>query len=234
MVKVIVMWLLAMCLSLLGEANAETETPLSYGRFAVVYKEGYQEVVGGVFDKDVMPSVPPRNATAKHAVFVNYTTKELLYYRLTDGVHRAVIGYAVMTPFPHTLPREVVRGKVAQIVEKPTWCPKVGGTVRRDDPSLPKGCMPYGHPYNAMGDWRFDIAWDAPGWELNKLHGVEGYAKGAFWTQETHGCIRLTNEAITHLIALLGSNAVKEGIEVVVFRDNAMFRNYQNLLHLAE
>ena len=53
MVKVIVMWLLAMCLSLLGEANAET--PLSYGRFAVVYKEGYKDVVGGVFGKDEMP-----------------------------------------------------------------------------------------------------------------------------------------------------------------------------------
>lgn len=232
MVKVIVMWLLAMCLSLLGEANAET--PLSYGRFAVVYKEGYKDVVGGVFGKDEMPNVPPRDANAEHSIFVNYTTKELLYYRLSGGVYESVIGYAVMTPFARTLPKDVVRGKVTRIVEKPTWCPKVGGTVRRDDPSLPKGCMPYGHPYNAMGEWRFDIAWDAPGWELNKLHGVEGYAKGAFWTQETHGCIRLMNEAISDLITLLGPNAVKEGIEVVVFRDNAMFRNYQNLIHLAE
>ena len=232
MVKVIVMWLLAICLSLFGEANAETL--LSYGRFTVVDKGNHQEVVGGQFGQDAIPSIPPRHATAKHAIFVNYTTKELLYYRLTDDGYESVIGYAVMTPFPETLPKDVVRGKVTRIVEKPTWCPKVGGTVRRDDPSLPNGCMPYGHPYNAMGDWRFDVAWDSPGWELNKLHGVEGYTKGAFWTQETHGCIRLTNEAITHLIELLGPNAVKEGIEVVVFRDSIKPRSYKNLLHLAE
>ncbi len=188
---------------------------LTYGRFTVNVTESGQEVVGGVFTP---PASKPLASTQVHAIFVNYTTKELTYYRRSPaGIYEPVVGYAVMTPHPSILPKEVVRGKVLRIVEKPTWCPKVGGTVRQEHPDLP-GCMPHGHPLNAMGDWRFDMAWDTPGWELNKLHGVEGYARGQFWTEKTHGCTRLMNDAIKNLITLLGPNAVKEGIEIVAFR----------------
>ncbi len=232
MVKKLFAWLIAM--SIYSCCVAEGATPPSYGRFTVVDKGSYQEVEGGRFGSDNMPKNPPHQATAKHAIFVNYSTKELLYYRLTDGGYESVIGYVVMTPFPHTLPKDVVRGRVTRIVEKPTWCPKEGGTVRQAHPNLPKGCLPYGHPDNAMGDWRFDIRWDARGWELNKLHGVSVYAEGAFWTEKTHGCIRLMNEAISHLITLLGPHAVTEGIEIVVFRDSIVSLDYKKLIHLGE
>lgn len=187
-----------------------------YGKFTVVVDEdGSQKVEGGEF---VPPPRIPVASKAEHVILVNYTTKELMYYRrMADGTYEPIIGYAVMTPHESVLPKEVARGRVLRIVEKPTWCPKVGGTVRQETPSLP-GCMPHGHPLNAMGDWRFDMAWDAPGWELNKLHGVPGYSRGAFWTEKTHGCIRLTNDAIKHLIDLLGSSALKEGIEVIAFK----------------
>lgn len=195
-----------------------TITKFQYGKFVVVVNEDGDEsqvVVGGKF----VPSPHmPLASNAVHAILVNYKTKELTYYRrMADGTYEPIIGYAVMTPPSSVLTKEVARGRVLRIVEKPTWCPKVGGTVRQETPSLP-GCMPHGHPLNAMGDWRFDMAWDAPGWELNKLHGVPGYSRGAFWTEKTHGCIRLTNDAIKHLIDLLGSSALKEGIEVIAFK----------------
>lgn len=191
----------------------------TYGRFTVRVEGDMQVVEHSPMLTSEMPIVLPYPTTQAHAIFVNYTTKELMYYRRTaDGIYEPVIGYAVMTPFPSVLPREVVRGKVERIVHKPTWCPKPGGTVVRERPELGgKGCFPHGHPLNAMGDWRFDMAWDAPGWELNKLHGVDGYAPGAFWTENTHGCIRLTNPEIAHLIDLLGPNAIREGIEIISF-----------------
>ncbi len=192
----------------------ETVQSYQYGRFTVRLDKNGLEVKRGVF---APPMAIPFASTGAHVISINYRTKELWYHKRTNaGVYEPVIGYAVMTPNPSVLPKEVVRGKVIRIVKKPTWCPKVGGTVRQEDPTLP-GCIPYEHSQNAMGDWRFDIAWNAPGWELNKLHGVEGYAKGEFWTEKTHGCIRLTNEAIKKLVDLLGPNAVKEGIEIVAW-----------------
>jgi hypothetical protein len=195
----------------------------TYGRFTVRVEGDIQVVEHSPMLKKEMPTVLPHLASQAHAIFVNYTTKELMYYKRTaDGTYDPIIGYAVMTPFSSVLPKEVVRGKVQSIVHKPTWCPKRGGTVVKERPELTgQGCFPHGHPLNAMGDWRFDIVWDTPGWELNKLHGVGGYAPGAFWTEKTHGCIRLTNPEIAHLIELLGPNAIKEGIEIIVFKGTA-------------
>ncbi len=204
-----------------------------YGRFTVrVANDGSQKVEGGIFTP---PATMPIEALKVHIIFINYTTKELSYYKRTNaGMYEPVIGYAVMTPHADVLPKKVVRGKVLRIVEKPTWCPKVGGTVRQANPDLP-GCMPHGHPLNAMGDWRFDMAWDSPGWELNKLHGVNGYASGEFWTEKTHGCTRLTNEEIKNLITLLGPNAIKEGIEIVAFRGKAQQeKEVRQAINLAE
>jgi hypothetical protein len=192
-----------------------------YGRFEVEVVGDKQTVIGGEF----VPSALPEGfiSSARHLVRIDYTTKELSYYRkLASGLYEPMIGFAVVTPLPSTLPSATVIGTVTKIVEKPTWCPKVGGTVRRDDPSLPKGCLPYGHLQNAMGDWRFDIAWPVKGWELIKVHGTTGYPRGSFWLEDTHGCTRLENRAIKRLVEILGPSAVKEGIEIVLEKGNPL------------
>jgi hypothetical protein len=225
-------WFASMLLFLSGIAlAAEGPEPLvvnSYqeGRFTVeVLVTGGQRVVGGEFvPATFMPQVPSAvlkrtGKPAQHVFFINYRSKELQYYRReTGGSYTGVIGFAVVTPEAEFLPRDIVRGEVTQLVEKPTWCPKVGGQVRKAHPELPPGCLPYGHPLNSMGDWRFDLAWDVPSWSLVRLHGTTGYPQGEFWDAETYGCTRLENRALARLIELLGPQAVAEGIEVVVHR----------------
>ncbi len=219
-------WVLG-ALSFLSSAHAEeTITTYTYGRFTVEAGTDRQRVIGGEFTPPpLMPQLPSQSLRAtgrppEHVLFVNYVTKELLFYRRTEaGTYRPVIGYAVVTPEADFLPQQVVRGVVRQVVERPTWCPKVGGQVRRMNPTLPPGCLPYGHPQNPMGDYRFDIAWDVRGWELVRLHGTTGYPRGNFWDEETFGCTRLENHALAALLAQLGPTAVADGIEIIAHRE---------------
>ena len=215
MLKTLLLWF-ATAFYLTSVYASEVSSTYQYGRFKVeVLSEGGQRVIGGEF---IPPAKPPLPSNSAHVIFINHTTKELSYYKRTEAGFVPVIGYAVVTPSRESLPRDVIRGKVRQVVEKPIWCPKVGGLIRKEDPTLPAGCLPYGHPQNAMGDWRFDISWDVSGYELVRLHGTTGYPAGSFWDQETYGCIRLQNRAIKNLIDLLGPEAIRQGVEVVLWR----------------
>lgn len=205
-----------------AEAPASAVAPVAkpttaeymYGMFLVKVAGDRQVVEGGVF---VPPPLLPLATKAAHTIFVNYTTKELTYYRRTSsGTYESVIGYAVVTPLPDALPQEVVRGRVRYIDLSPTWCPTPN--IRRKYPEYSKACYEFGHPKNAMGVAKFLIAWDTKGFEVVRLHGTGGYPRGNFWDEETSGCTRLENTAMLRLIELLGPNAVAEGVEVVLFR----------------
>lgn len=185
-----------------------------YGRFEVqVYENGSQKIVGGVFT-DLPPLI--FDSVKPHVIVINYQTKTLMYYLFEEGIHRPKIGFAVVTPSADVLPNQVVRGIVQSIDTKPTWCPT--DNIRQEIKNLPKGCIPYGHPQNFMGEAKFNIKWEAKGWDLIRLHGTNGYPLG-FWKEKTFGCTRLENEAIKDLITQLGLKAVKEGIEVIVHAD---------------
>lgn len=188
-----------------------------YGRFTVsTTPDGQHVIYGGVFKP---PLSMPHRSKFQHVIFINYVTKELTYYRKIEewGFYEPVVGYAVVTPPPAELPREVVRGRVTRIDLAPTWCPTAN--IRREYPDLPKGCLPFGHPKNAMGAVKFEITWPYKNWQLNRIHGAEGYPRGSFWAEKTFGCTRLQNDAIKDLVSEMGGPAaVKEGVEVIAFR----------------
>jgi hypothetical protein len=188
-----------------------------YGNFTVKVTEAGQQVVGGVF---LPPASLPTAVTPghRHVIYINYRSKELLYYRQDAVDFVPVIGYAVVTPDVSSLPQDVVRGRVTRIDTAPTWCPTEN--IRRARPHLPAGCIPFGHSQNAMGAVKFEIAWqEVRDWEYNRLHGTSGYPRGSFWEEETFGCTRLVDDAILKLVESLGGpNTVREGIEVIVHR----------------
>ncbi len=192
--------------------NNEVGESYKYGRFTVLVSPEGQEILGGVFKPKALL---PMSTKSAHAIFINYVSKELSYYRLTENGYESVIGFAVVTPLSKVLKTSEVRGRVTKIDTAPTWCPTEN--IRRSYPNLPVGCLAYGHPKNAMGDAKFEIKWNVPNWDLVRLHGTEGYPKGNFWETETFGCTRLHNEAIKNLVSLLGPNAVNEGIEIIAY-----------------
>jgi len=192
-----------------------TVPTFKYGRFLVEVYPDKDIIYGGVFK----PELPmPYDSEYGHVIFINYKTKELSYFRLNGNNYEPVLGYAVMTPLPESLPKDVVRGLVTRIDTKPTWCPTVN--IRREYPNLPKGCLPFGHELNAMGVAKFELKWEVPNWEYVRLHGTGGYAEGNFWDQKTFGCTRLKNDLILELLSELDDlkKAVKEGIEVIAYR----------------
>lgn len=207
--------------------KAKPEAPLRYGRFEVKKSaDGYQ-VVGGKFIPTELPLDLP--VTAPVMIFVNATTKELTAFRYNYlvGLFEGLVGYAVVTPDPDTLPKNIVIGEVAKIDTKPTWCPTLNILKHQSYQHLQgKGCLPFGDPENAMGAVKFEINWNVPNWQAVRLHGTHGYADdGKFWDIETFGCTRLQDEAILELTEKIknlyaGSLevAVKTGIKVVVFR----------------
>ncbi len=192
---------------------------LQYGRFTVkMSPDGSQVIEGGMF---VPPPMMPTFSSKEHAIVINYTTKELSYYRRTSaGAYEPVVGYAVVTPDPSVLPRNEVRGMVRRIDQSPSWCvtPQIRDALRKKGVSVEVKCYPHGHPQNAMGNTKFEILWNVSGFAHVRLHETSGYALGNFWEDTTLGCTRLQNDAMEKLVELLGPHAVKEGIEVILVR----------------
>jgi hypothetical protein len=199
-----------------GDSGKKVKKTYLYGQFDVlVYEDGSQRINGGIFT-DLPPLI--FDSIKPHVIVINYQTKTLMYYLFEEGVHKPVIGFAVVTPSADVLkPNQIVRGVVQSIEINPTWCPT--DNIRKEIKNLPKGCVPPGHPQNFMGAVKFNIKWQAKGWDLNKLHGTSGYPLGNFWNEKTFGCTRLLNEAVMDLISRLGPKAEKEGIEIIVHKD---------------
>ncbi len=190
-----------------------------YGNFTVkVSPDGSQVIEGGMF---VPSPTMPTSSSKEHAIVINYTTKELSYYRRTsEGAYEPVVGYAVITPDQSVLPHNEVRGMVRRIDRSPSWCvtPQIRDALRKKGVSVEVKCYPHGHPQNAMGNTKFEILWNVSGFAHVRLHETSGYALGNFWEDTTLGCTRLQNDAMQKLIELLGLNAVREGVEIIATR----------------
>lgn len=195
-----------------------TRSTYRYGRFTVRVENDRQTILGGVFSPPREPAFHLVRNSALHVLLVDFGTKELHYYRRTNEVLEPVVGYAVITPPTDRLPTTAVVGTVRRIDLRPQWCPTPA--MLRAEPSLPRGCVPFGDPRNMMGKARFEIAWTVPDWEAVRLHGAPGYPAGNFWDTDTFGCVSLLDEAILALIEGMGgaSQAVREGILVVFHR----------------
>jgi len=168
---------------------------------------GGSAVPGGVFS----PATPKHTVRHPHHIEVSFARKQLSYYRAGQPVR----GYAVITPSRTA----VRRGQVQQIIARPTWIPGTNGmrlfkAMGGDTRSLQGGVVPYGHPLNPMGNYKFAIK----GFGAVRIHGTRSYAYD-FNAVETLGCVRLMNGSpgIDELVTLLGPNAVGEGIDVVFF-----------------
>ncbi len=186
-----------------------------YGRFEVLVRpDGSQSIRGGKYVPESKPNI---DSKYQNVIYINYKEKTLEFFRLNYfGFYEPIVGYAVVTPSADKLPMDVVRGIVTKIDTNPTWCPTPN--IRRTMTHLPPGCLPPGHKDNAMGAVKFEIVWNVKGWELHRVHGTDGYPLGDFWNEETFGCTRLLNKDIWDTTQLLGPFAVKEGIEIIVFR----------------
>ena len=172
---------------------------------------------------------PPHTTVARHAIFVDFATKSLVYYRrLTTGAYEPVVEYMVVTPHPSTLPQDAVRGRVTRIDTTPRWCPTPRILAHPRHAHLRRkldrnGCLPFGHPENAMGAVRFEVNWRGVLSPAVRMHGTQAYPDGRFWLEETFGCARLDNDSILALVAKLGPNAVREGVEVIFHRSWVLF-----------
>jgi len=165
---------------------------------------GGAAVPGGVF----LPAAPVYAVQRPHHIEVSFAHKELSYYRAGQPVQ----GYKVITPST-TATR---RGRVTQIIHRPTWTPGTSG--RRmfiaNGGSAAMRVVPYGHPLNPMGNYKFAIN----GFGAVRIHGTASY-RYSYDQVETLGCVRLMNGSpgINQLVSLLGPTAIAEGIDVVFF-----------------
>lgn len=86
-------------------------------------------------------------------------------------------------------PGGVRRGYIDEIILDPSWCPPA--SVRRKFPNLPSGCLPPGHPQNAMGDVKITMSGDFAGTAI-RIHDTRGF--GSNWPNEdSAGCVRVLN-----------------------------------------
>ena len=84
-------------------------------------------------------------------------------------------------------PGRVMRGQVIDIDLSPSWCPTP--SIRRAYPDLPPGCLPPGHPQNAMGEVKISMNGDFAGTAI-RIHDTRGF--GPEWPNEdSAGCVRV-------------------------------------------
>lgn len=82
-----------------------------------------------------------------------------------------------------------MRGYIGQVMLDPSWCPTA--SVRARFPGLPAGCLPPGHPQNAMGDVKITLTGDFTGTAI-RIHDTPGF--GSQWPNEdSSGCVRVLN-----------------------------------------
>lgn len=108
-------------------------------------------------------------------------------------------------------PGGVKRGYIDQVILDPDWCPTA--SVRRKFPDLPKGCLPPGHPQNAMGEVKITLSGDFAGTAI-RIHDTRGF--GSDWPNEdSAGCVRVLNLK-SEVLPQIGFG--KNGSVEVVFR----------------
>jgi hypothetical protein len=195
-----------------SQINEQERTPENTAQPTEHFTVSGNTLYGGTFTPADTP-VSEHHA-ARHRIVVSFSEKTLRYFRRNGSTWKGVLGYAVITPKPHELPRETVVGHLRAIDKTPQWCPTEN--IRRVMPNLPPGCLPYKHPDNPMGTAKFIIDWPVPGWQYVRLHGHESYPSD-WQSVETFGCVRLLDPAMQQLLTQLGSSAVSEGT-VVIFR----------------
>jgi hypothetical protein len=210
-------------------------TPTSYrhGRFTVRRDpDGGQTIEGFAFLPPDEPLIDYRARSLAserqphHLILVDFYSKELHYY-VWDEVHmrwQPNLGFAILSPYHRSLPREVVVGQVTRIDLEPEWYPPE--SIRRDYRAAGRPLparLPPGHPDNLMGAAKFIINWGGVLPATVRLHGAVGYPATPLHEVETYGCVSLLDMAILQLINRIKrgrpvSVAVAEGIVVAFHR----------------
>ena len=143
------------------------------------------------------------NTAAPFCLEADSTTRRLSLYQNGQGVKAWDI---IMQS-----PGRVMRGFIDEIIYNPTWCPTA--SLRARYPGLPAGCLPPGHPQNAMGDVKITLSGDFTGTAI-RIHDTRGF--GLEWTNEdSSGCVRVLNLE-TEVIPLIGGGR-SGAVEVVFF-----------------
>lgn len=176
---------------------------------------------------EVMPREGFGYADSTVLLEISYSQHTLRVFRRSLGAVWPLKEYAVVTPAPtyiHQTGKPFVRGRITDAIRNPRWCPT--DSIRREMPDLSldaDGCVPSGHPQNAMDPLKFIIAWQVPDhvaaeWQYVRLHGTREYPAD-YRNRTTHGCTRLMGHAILEMYRdVLGPDAVRQrGVEIAVF-----------------
>jgi lipoprotein-anchoring transpeptidase ErfK/SrfK len=108
-------------------------------------------------------------------------------------------------------PGRVMRGFITEIDLNPSWCPTA--SVRRKFPNLPAGCLPPGHPKNAMGEVKIIMNGDFEGTAI-RIHDTRAFG-GDWYNEDSSGCVRVLNLK-TEVLPEIGHG--REGRVEVVFK----------------
>jgi len=118
--------------------------------------------------------------SAPYCLVANAQLRKLSLFHNGQGV---ISWDIIMLP-----PGRVMRGRIAEVILNPSWCPTASLRRRYD---LPAGCIPPGHPQNAMGDVKITLSGDFAGTAI-RIHDTPGF--GSQWPNEdSSGCVRVLN-----------------------------------------
>jgi hypothetical protein len=184
----------------------------------VLFQGGSQPGSGAVQSVPI-PSAAGKVPSARHAAdmdLLGYCQSDAPFCLVADSKARRLNLFRdgrgvkawdiIMLP-----PGGVMRGFISEIDLNPSWCPTK--SVRRKFPGLPAGCLPPGHPKNAMGDAKIIMDGDFEGTAI-RIHDTAAF--GDDWPNEdSSGCVRVLDLKKT-VLPEIGHG--REGRVEVVFR----------------
>lgn len=148
----------------------------------------------------------------KIIVSVNSKTHKMALKGVLEGREVELKEYKVSTA-KKDMPKPLGEGGVTSISLHPHWYP-TQDTIKHFKESkninLPS-VVPYGHPYNYMGEAKINLTHEVDGKNVFRIHGTVD--ESTIGRSESGGCIRMKNSEVLELATMLQKYSDKKSIK---------------------
>lgn len=148
----------------------------------------------------------------KIVINVDSKTHKMLLQGILDGKAVELKKYKVSTA-RKDMPKPLGEGSITSISLQPHWYPTqetIKNFKKTKNITLPS-IVPYGHPYNYMGEAKINLTHEVNGKNVFRIHGTLN--ESSIGKSESGGCIRMKNFEVLELATMLKKYSEKKSIK---------------------
>lgn len=148
----------------------------------------------------------------KIVIHVDSKTHKMSLQGILNGKAVELKKYKVSTA-KKDMPKPLGEGGISSISLHPHWYPTqdtIKHFKKTKNINLPP-VVPYGHPYNYMGEAKINLTHEVNGKDVYRIHGTAN--ESTIGKSESGGCIRMKNSEVLELATMLQKYSEKKNIK---------------------